>query len=71
MKSRMDEIGIGDLKHGSVMNLYMSRYPEKYKFLNHLVFLRECSNSEISTRDLCRFGRNLIMYFLVKKNKFF
>jgi len=32
MKSRMDEIGIGDLKHGSVMNLYMSRYPEKYKF---------------------------------------
>ena len=71
MKSRMDEIGIGDLKHGSVMNLYMSRYPEKYKFLNHLVFLRECLNSEISTRDLCRFGRNLKMDFLVKKNKFF
>ena len=32
MKSRMDEIGIGDLKHGSVMNLYMTSYLEKYIF---------------------------------------
>ena len=31
MKLRIDETGKGVLKHGSVMNLYMSSYPEKYK----------------------------------------